>query len=172
MYDAFIEELHIGAKTLIYYFHYCNKGSYPFRKEWVSGENIELAQLNREQVQFLLNTAEQVGKRRLLFPATSLPFTDSGFQAPNLNPLRKATPMRMIFISWRSFTTRIGDQNLRCDDLFSLSVVSYVVCPISWLSFTSRLEEPIFMTWCISFFFFFFFLSLFWDIVLYVYYLA
>ena len=140
MYDAFIEELHIGAKTLIYYFHYCNKGSYPFRKEWVSGENIELAQLNREQVQFLLNTAEQVEKRRLLFPAIGFPFTDSGFQAPSLNPLRKATPMRMIFISWRSFTTRIGDQSLRFDGFFVYSsIVSCISYPILLVSYFTYL---------------------------------
>ena len=56
----------MGAKTMIYHFHYCNKGNYPFTKEWVSVENIELAQLNQEQVQFLLDTVEEVERRRML----------------------------------------------------------------------------------------------------------
>lgn len=61
--DAFIEELHTGAKTMIYYFHYCNKGSHPFAATWMTEENLALADLNKEQECFLKESSILIRER-------------------------------------------------------------------------------------------------------------
>ena len=64
VYDEFIQELHHGAKTMIYYFHYNNKGSHPFAKDWTSTGNMEMAEISPEQARFLATTVEEVNHRR------------------------------------------------------------------------------------------------------------
>jgi hypothetical protein len=66
VYNAFIEELHGGAKTMIYYFHYNNKGSHPFSRDWTCKKNIGMAELSDEQARFLVETSEEVQRRREL----------------------------------------------------------------------------------------------------------
>ena len=51
------------SKTMIYYFHYTNKGSHPFAKDWMSEENIAMAELNEEQASFLVETAHEIMRR-------------------------------------------------------------------------------------------------------------
>ena len=48
---------------MIYYWHYNNKGSYPFAKDWTSKTNMALAELNEEQAGFLVETAREVTRR-------------------------------------------------------------------------------------------------------------
>lgn len=64
---ALVEELHVGAKTLLAYFHYCNKGSHPFTLDWAQKNNVKRAELNSEQVDFVRETARQVEKKGPLF---------------------------------------------------------------------------------------------------------
>lgn len=49
---------------MIYYFHYNNKGSHPFARDWKLAENIEMAELSPEQAQFLVATSKEVKRRR------------------------------------------------------------------------------------------------------------
>lgn len=58
-----MEELHTGAKTMIYYFHYCNKGSHPFTQSWMTEKNLALAQLNTEQAEFLKESSKLINER-------------------------------------------------------------------------------------------------------------
>ncbi len=60
MHTPFVEELHQGAKIMLAYFHYCNKGAHPFSLDWTVADNIAMAELNAEQVQFVKETAELV----------------------------------------------------------------------------------------------------------------
>lgn len=53
----------MGAKTMIYYFHYCNKGAQPFSPGWMTPENITLAQLNKDQVNFLKESVDLISQR-------------------------------------------------------------------------------------------------------------
>lgn len=55
----------MGAKMMIYYFHYCNKGNHPFAREWMSEENLALAGLNEEQGQFLKESTVLINERRM-----------------------------------------------------------------------------------------------------------
>ena len=48
---------------MIYYFHYNNKGSHPFTRDWTSKENMLLAEVNEEQAGFLAETAHEVMRR-------------------------------------------------------------------------------------------------------------
>ena len=48
---------------MIYYYHYNNKGSHPFAKDWTSEENIAMAELNEEQAGFLVETAHEIMRR-------------------------------------------------------------------------------------------------------------
>jgi hypothetical protein len=48
---------------MLYYFHYNNKGSHPFTRDWTSEDNIAMAELNAEQATFLVETAEEVKRR-------------------------------------------------------------------------------------------------------------
>ena len=48
---------------MLAYFHYCNKGNHPFSMDWTLSENIALAELDAEQVQFLKDTIRQVNEK-------------------------------------------------------------------------------------------------------------
>ncbi len=49
---------------MIYFFHYNNKGSHPFAKDWTSEGNMVMAELNEKQAGFLIETAHEVMRRR------------------------------------------------------------------------------------------------------------
>ena len=55
--------MHASAETLLYYFHYNNKGGYPFAKDWTSKETVVMAGLDEEQGNFLAETAREVSRR-------------------------------------------------------------------------------------------------------------
>ena len=63
VYNTFIEEMHASAETLLYYFHYNNKGGHPFAKNWTSRENVVMAELDEEQASFLAETVREVMRR-------------------------------------------------------------------------------------------------------------
>jgi hypothetical protein len=48
---------------MIYYFHYCNKGSRPFTREWMTDKNLALAELNPEQADFLKESVVLIENR-------------------------------------------------------------------------------------------------------------
>lgn len=50
---------------MIYYFHYCNKGSHPFTQDWMTEKNLALAQLNAEQATFLKESSALIDERRM-----------------------------------------------------------------------------------------------------------
>jgi hypothetical protein len=58
-----VEGLHNGAKILLAYFHYCNKGIRHFMIDWASPEQRARAELNAEQVEFMRTTAVEIKKR-------------------------------------------------------------------------------------------------------------
>ena len=62
---SLVEELHIGAKILLAYFHYCCKGSYPMSMDWNSPEEIALAEMDDEQVEFMRESLFEFKKRVL-----------------------------------------------------------------------------------------------------------
>jgi hypothetical protein len=55
-----VEELHYGANILLGYFHYCTKGFHPFSLDWNAEQNVLMAELNPEQVEFVKKTAAHV----------------------------------------------------------------------------------------------------------------
>lgn len=63
-----VEELHNSAKIMLAYFHYCSKGDSAFHSDWRASKNALLADLNKEQVDFLQGAAEQVEMRRKFVP--------------------------------------------------------------------------------------------------------
>ncbi|PMD13377.1 hypothetical protein NA56DRAFT_585720 [Hyaloscypha hepaticicola] len=67
VYAPFIEELHHGSKIMLAYFHYCNKGGYPFATDWTIERNVKQAELNPDQLRFLTKTAQLVEKNSTLF---------------------------------------------------------------------------------------------------------
>jgi len=58
-----VEEIHNGARTLLAYFHFCNKGNQPFKMDWSSPTNVAFAQLDSDQVEFMKSTIMQIQKR-------------------------------------------------------------------------------------------------------------
>ncbi|KAF2473832.1 uncharacterized protein BDR25DRAFT_217243 [Lindgomyces ingoldianus] len=62
-----VESLHNGAKILLAYFHYCNKGSRPFSMDWSSPDQMARAGLDTEQAEFMRLTANEVQKRTVNF---------------------------------------------------------------------------------------------------------
>ncbi|KAI0109121.1 hypothetical protein GGR51DRAFT_512806 [Nemania sp. FL0031] len=62
-----VEEFHSGARTMLAYFHYCNKGSHPFSMDWNCAHNVSFAQLDARQVQFLNETVALVKSKRSHF---------------------------------------------------------------------------------------------------------
>ncbi|KAK3325012.1 hypothetical protein B0H66DRAFT_470400 [Apodospora peruviana] len=64
---SLVEELHNGAKVLLAYFHHCNKGGHPFTMDWSSEDQMVRGELNKEQAQFMRETAEQLKAKGMLF---------------------------------------------------------------------------------------------------------
>ncbi|KAI0380510.1 hypothetical protein F5Y04DRAFT_257539 [Hypomontagnella monticulosa] len=62
-----VEEFHSGARTMLAYFHYCNKGGHPFSKDWSHATDMSFAELNASQVQFIKETIELVKEKRAHF---------------------------------------------------------------------------------------------------------
>jgi hypothetical protein len=58
-----IDELHNGAKILLAYFHYCNRGSYPLHMDWTSEDQVALTELKPEQIEFLRETVQEFKKK-------------------------------------------------------------------------------------------------------------
>ncbi len=65
-----VESLHNGAKVLLAYFHYCNKGNYPFRMDWTAPDRVNYMELDEEQVNFMRQTSEEISAKSTsnLFP--------------------------------------------------------------------------------------------------------
>ena len=69
-----MESLHNGAKVLLAYFHYCNKGNYPFRMDWTAPDRVNYMELDEEQVNFMRQTSEEIsakGKSTIPCPLTN-----------------------------------------------------------------------------------------------------
>ncbi|XXG99228.1 hypothetical protein Hte_005565 [Hypoxylon texense] len=62
-----VEEFHNGAKIMLAYFHYCNKGSHPFGLNWGHTKSTSFAQLDAQQIEFLKETIELVEEKRQHF---------------------------------------------------------------------------------------------------------
>ncbi len=48
---------------MLAYFHYCNKGGYPFATDWTIERNVKQAELNPDQLRFLTKTAQLVEQK-------------------------------------------------------------------------------------------------------------
>ncbi|KAF2810686.1 uncharacterized protein BDZ99DRAFT_497671 [Mytilinidion resinicola] len=62
-----IDELHNGAKILLAYFHFCNRGTYPLHMDWTSADQIALAELKPEQIEFMRGTVKELEKKSAHF---------------------------------------------------------------------------------------------------------
>ncbi|CAI6330970.1 unnamed protein product [Periconia digitata] len=58
-----IDEIHNGAKILLAYFHFCNRGSFPLHMDWTSADQIALAELKPEQIKFMQNNVKEYEKK-------------------------------------------------------------------------------------------------------------
>lgn len=58
----------LGAKILLGYFHYCNKGMYPFSDECKDKDLRKLADLSQDELQLVHATRLHVKQRRELPP--------------------------------------------------------------------------------------------------------
>ena len=66
-----MERLHHGTKVLLAYFHYSNKGSYPFTMDWSVPSQVACMNLDQEQVTFMSQTVEAIeGKCESMFRFT------------------------------------------------------------------------------------------------------
>ncbi|TID05235.1 hypothetical protein CH35J_002361 [Colletotrichum higginsianum] len=57
--ESDVQEYHLGGTILLAYFHYCNKGIYPFSEECKDQDLRTLAQLDEDAVQFIHWTRSQ-----------------------------------------------------------------------------------------------------------------
>jgi len=61
--NSVVEGLHNGAKILLAFFHYCNKGSRPFSMDWSSPDQVARTELNPDQVEFMRLTSAEIQRR-------------------------------------------------------------------------------------------------------------
>lgn len=54
--------MHVGANILLAYFHYCNKGIYPFSNECKEQDLRTLAELDDGMMAFVKETRDYVAK--------------------------------------------------------------------------------------------------------------
>ncbi|CCF37897.1 hypothetical protein CH063_09122 [Colletotrichum higginsianum] len=64
--ESDVQEYHLGGTILLAYFHYCNKGIYPFSEECKDQDLRTLAQLDEDAVQFIHWTRSQAMAHSLL----------------------------------------------------------------------------------------------------------
>ncbi|KAL2144790.1 hypothetical protein VTI28DRAFT_8552 [Corynascus sepedonium] len=62
--EANVKEYNLGAKTLLAYFHYCNKAIYPFSRECKDQDLQTLAELDDEAIAFVHYIRESVAKKK------------------------------------------------------------------------------------------------------------
>ncbi|KAI1127716.1 hypothetical protein F5Y10DRAFT_242228 [Nemania abortiva] len=62
--EDMVREYQLGANILLAYFHYCNKGIYPFSAECKEQDLATLAALNETKTQFIKQTKAHVEKSR------------------------------------------------------------------------------------------------------------
>lgn len=60
---SIVQGLHNGAKILLAYFHYCNKGGHPFNIDWNNPDEMTRSEFDPEQVQFMRETVIELGKK-------------------------------------------------------------------------------------------------------------
>jgi len=58
-----VEDLHDGANVLLAYFHYCNKGSHPFKMDWTHSDQVKCMELDEEQVTFMQQTTKEINSK-------------------------------------------------------------------------------------------------------------
>ncbi|KAJ4394530.1 hypothetical protein N0V93_003749 [Gnomoniopsis smithogilvyi] len=54
-----VQQYHLGANILLAYFHYCNRGTYPFSKGCKESDLQDLAGLNKETISFVKWTRDE-----------------------------------------------------------------------------------------------------------------
>ncbi|KAF5648101.1 hypothetical protein F52700_1316 [Fusarium sp. NRRL 52700] len=59
-----VEKFHSGARTMLAYFHYCNKGGHPFSMDWTRPANVAFAKLGPQQVEFIKDTIKLIQDKR------------------------------------------------------------------------------------------------------------
>jgi hypothetical protein len=62
-----MEEIYNGAKILLAYFHFCNRGSYPLHMDWTSADQIALTELKPEQIDFMRKNVKEYENKRKFF---------------------------------------------------------------------------------------------------------
>lgn len=62
-----VEELHIGAKTILAWFHNWNKGTRPFSQDWTSPSQMARSELTTSQCAFMRETAEHISEKSMQF---------------------------------------------------------------------------------------------------------
>lgn len=58
-----VQQYHLGANIVLAYFHYCNRGTYPFSDECKESELKGLADLNEDAVDLVGWTREQANNK-------------------------------------------------------------------------------------------------------------
>ena len=110
-----IEELHMGANSLLAYFHYCCKGHRPFTLDWNAEDSVSMAALDPYQVNFIKRTAFHVQANGKSYP----PHTHA-----SLTALQKASMQRcekdiratMSTGSSPNYSSRIGSHVVQTND--------------------------------------------------------
>ncbi|KAH8891757.1 hypothetical protein GQ53DRAFT_647975 [Thozetella sp. PMI_491] len=64
---ALVESLHHGAKILLAYFHYCNKGSHPFKMDWSEPDQVKCMEMDEEQIHFMQQTTKEINGKSEMF---------------------------------------------------------------------------------------------------------
>ncbi|OWY41284.1 hypothetical protein AALT_g1037 [Alternaria alternata] len=62
-----IAELHNGAKIILAYFHFCNRGDYPLHMDWNSEDQTRFTGLRLEQIEFMRRTKSEAENKTLHF---------------------------------------------------------------------------------------------------------
>jgi hypothetical protein len=63
-----VAEYHMGANILLAYFHYCNKGGYPFGPEGDKADIVTVANLTPKQKTYVDKTRKHVRMNSKFFP--------------------------------------------------------------------------------------------------------
>jgi len=62
--EDMVAEYHMGANTLLAYFHYCNKGIYPFSSECKDSDLTTLAALDEDSLAFVRQTRAYISQHK------------------------------------------------------------------------------------------------------------
>jgi hypothetical protein len=97
-----------GAMTLLTYFHYCNKGKFPFSKACKETDLRELAELDEDMVAYIRQTKQHAAEHSKSRTRSYMHFSTRGAFLQSREQALSLPPMSLCRWNWREMDRHHG----------------------------------------------------------------